>query len=176
MRDLLRSVSFVSVAFVALQLVGCSGSSDTHEAERGDSKYEEVFSNPIGIKVEGPGEVSPQLQYDGGDDDGGYYWVYNLELSANKDLRIIEYGSFVNPSGTWIFRTRDMNPYSETEFCEDFGLDDPVIEANKIYKSVEFFEWSNAISTMNLMYYVIGVDEEQNKFIGYTKFKHLRPE
>jgi hypothetical protein len=136
---------------------------------------------PVGIKViNEPDTIYAELNDRGGKK---YIWKHTTTIKAlNKDLQIIEFGSYNYKQGGWHLGNKTQKPYTTEDFDKWYcrkknGIItfDYCTDGN-ILKDVEYIDPSNYCITNDSLvnrhglWYYIGIDSIGNKFMGFGSY------
>lgn len=138
----------------------------------GDEKYRLIMALPEGIEVvHSPDKV---LAVQGGRSGFEYTWLHKTTIRSKKEsLKIVEFGSFAEVSGKWVFSTYTGEPFSPDDFEEWYSCPGAILEGEKPFTDPN--NWSGAVNlheSASLWYY-IGVDSSGKKYRGSGKVENL---
>ncbi|MDX2174591.1 MAG: YceI family protein [Bacteroidota bacterium] len=91
-----------------------------------------------------------------------YVWKHNTTIVANKDLQIIEYGSFLYTVNGWYLRVT----YSTKDFDEHYGTVNGQLKSGVTYCDPESWRMSDSLFAGDAMWYYIAKDLNGNLFKG----------
>lgn len=91
-----------------------------------------------------------------------YVWKHNTTVLANKDLQIIEYGSFLYTVDGWYLRVT----YSAKDFDEHYGTVNGQLKSGVTYCDPESWRMSDSLFAGDAMWYYIAKDVNGNLFKG----------
>jgi polyisoprenoid-binding protein YceI len=95
-------------------------------------------------------------------EDGKYVWKHNTTISANRDLQIVEYGSFVYTKKGWYLRVTNDAKF----FDEHYGTKDGQLRSGVIYSDPASWRRSDSLFAGDAMWYYIAKDKSGNLFKG----------
>lgn len=112
---------------------------------------------PFGIIVQhDPNPCYPELE------NGQYVWKHNTTVRANKDMQIIEYGSFVYTKKGWYHRVTNDTKF----FDEHYGTKNGQLKKDSVYIDPLSFRYGETAYAGDAMWYYIAVDASGNKYKG----------
>ena len=130
---------------------------DTSVVEPGRLLPKKLRYLPFGMIIEHyPNPVYPEKE------DNQYVWKHNTTVRANKDMRIIEYGSFVYTKKGWYLRVSNDAKY----FDEHYGTKNGELKKDSVYTDPLSFRLGDTVYAGDAMWYYIAVDKEGNKYKG----------
>lgn len=155
-----------SILGLALLLSGCSTTGteekqpiqpDTSVSEPGRLLPRKLRYLPFGMVVEHyPNPCYPEKEGD------RYVWKHNTTVRASKDMRMIEYGSFVYTSKGWYLRVTNDTRF----FDEHYGTTNGWLKKDSVYADPLSFRYGDTIYAGDAMWYYIAEDKEGNRYKG----------
>jgi polyisoprenoid-binding protein YceI len=95
-------------------------------------------------------------------ENGKYVWKHNTTVTANKNLNIVEYGSFVYSSKGWYLRV----VYTPKDFDEHYGTKNGELKNGVVYSDPSSWRMSDSLFAGDAMWYYIAKDNAGNLFKG----------
>lgn len=130
---------------------------DTTVNESGRLLPKQLRYMPFGIVVQHePNPCYPELE------NGKYVWKHNTTLRANKDLEIIEYGSFVYTKKGWYLRVTNDTKF----FDEHYGTKNGKLKKDSVYTDPLSVRYSDSLFAGDAMWYYIAKDSAGNRYKG----------
>lgn len=130
---------------------------DTAVSELGRLLPKKLRYLPFGMIIEHyPNPVYPERENE------EYVWKHNTTVRANKDMRIVEYGSFVYTKKGWYLRVTNDAKF----FDEHYGTKNGELKKDSVYTDPLSFRRGDTVYAGDAMWYYIAVDKEGNKYKG----------
>lgn len=151
---------------VTLLMVACFGAEDVKKDDQGPA--DDLDKLTVGLKVEhDPSPVAASLS-DKEDQHGKYTWSYKTTVSAlaDKEITIVEFGSYVWVKDTWVFSTYTKKPFTAKDFADWYSCPDAKLKPGKSFSDPKNWGKGDDLVESKVRWYFIGVNENGKRVKG----------
>jgi hypothetical protein len=96
-----------------------------------------------------------------------------LVSSVERELTIVEFGSFVHQHGTWVFSNFTGKAFSRVDFAEWYACPDGELSPGQVARDPRNWGGANQLRAGKMLWYYVGTDSNGNRFRGEAIIEQL---
>lgn len=155
------------VSAVLAFLVGCSS-----DARSETPTVDEIRKLPKGIDV--THNPNPVAAVKGGRSGRAFTWEYQTSVVAiEKEVTIVEFGSFFESDGKWVFANYTGKPFTGKDFAEWYSCPEARVRPGSPAKDPKNWGGGDQLRTAKALWYFIGRDADGNRYRGEAIVEQL---